>query len=270
MYYRSHFSGFRGRRLLPPAVKGLLIANGVIFILQELGGSHSFWRSFGLTPSAFWVGAFWQPLTYMFLHGGFTHLLFNMLALWMFGTVLESLWGTKGFLSYYFLTGIGAGLSNCLLTPNADIVIIGASGAVYGLLAAYGLLFPNTVIYFSFLFPIRAKYLVLLFGLFEFIASIRMVSGDHGMVAHIVHLGGMVIGVVYIKRFDLLRWGAHKIKNYQRQQHEQAQYKYEHEEHLRQDIDEILDRINEVGIGNLTPNEKRRLHQASEKLKRKR
>ncbi len=254
--------------MLPPAVKALLIANGIIFLIQELLGASVMFNLLGLTPGMFWRGYLWQPFTYMFLHGSFSHLLFNMLALWIFGSSLESLWGLRKFLRYYFLTGVGAALSNCLLTPSAGVSIIGASGAIYGLLAAYGLLFPNSIIYISFLFPIRAKYLVLIFGFFEFITSISMMQGANSPVAHLVHLGGMVIGVIYLKYQTLLRWGARKAKKVQHEKKAvKQQMMYQSEEKLRQEVDDLLDKINEVGIGNLTNWERKRLKQASEKLR---
>jgi len=251
--------------MLTPGVKGLLIANGVIFLFQGLLG----WRTvhmLGLTPAIFWSkGALWQPVTYLFMHGGFTHLLFNMLALWIFGGALESLWGTRQFLRYYFLTGVGAGLSNCILTPGMPSVIIGASGAIYGLLAAYGLLFPNSMIYIYLLFPIRAKYLVLIFAVLAFMGSLRPGTSA---VAHLVHLGGMVIGVVYLRRDTMLRWGARKLRSLQREREQQQQRRRtESEEQLRREVDDLLDKINEVGIENLTPWERRRLREASEMLR---
>ena len=264
----SYTGGYGLGGMLPPAVKALLFANGIIFLMQELLGANRIFNLFGLTPGLFWSGYLWQPFTYMFLHGSFSHLLFNMLALWIFGSSLESLWGMRKFLRYYFLTGVGAALSNCLLTPYADVSIIGASGAIYGLLAAYGLLFPNSVIYISFLFPIRAKYLVLIFGFFEFVTSISMMQGANSPVAHIVHLGGMVIGVMYLKHRTLLRWGARKAKKVQRKKIIVKQRMiYQSEEKLRQEVDDLLDKINEVGIGNLTNWERKRLKQASEKLR---
>lgn len=260
--------GFGMGGMLPPAVKALLIANGIIFLIQELLGVNGMFNFFGLTPNLFWSGYLWQPFTYMFLHGSFSHLFFNMLALWLFGSSLESVWGMRKFLQYYFLTGVGAALSNCLLTPSAGVSIIGASGAIYGLLAAYGLLFPNSIIYISFLFPIRAKYLVLIFGFFEFITSISMMQGANSPVAHLVHFGGMVIGVVYLKHHSMLRWVARKAKKAQREKTVAAQQmNYQSEEKLRQQVDDLLDKINEVGIGNLTNWERKRLKQASEKLR---
>ncbi|MFN3821843.1 MAG: rhomboid family intramembrane serine protease, partial [bacterium] len=192
----------RGVSPFPPGVWWLLIANSALFIL-ELVFPRGLIRLFGLNPSAFWTHhQVWTPVTYMFLHGGFLHLFFNMLVLLMFGSRLEEFWGTQFFLKYYFITGIGAGLSNVLFTPNAPWTIIGASGAMFGLLAAYGLLFPNNIIFFYFIIPIKAKYLVILFGIFEFFASLRPGADP---VAHLAHLGGMIIGVMYLLHYKIVR-----------------------------------------------------------------
>lgn len=246
-------------------VKGLLIANGGAFVLQNLIRGDLV-LTFGLTPVAFWAQqAYWQPLTYMFLHGGLLHLLLNMLVLVMFGSALEAVWGTSRFLKYYFLTGIGAGLSNCVLTPSLPIPIIGASGAVYGLLAAYGVLFPDALVYVYLLFPIRAKYLVLIFGGIEFFASLHPGASP---VAHLVHLGGMVVGLVYLKWADTAAWLRRtnwKRRYYRETRRRQMQFK--EMEELRREIDDLLDKIKEVGMENLTPWERRRLVQASERLK---
>ncbi|MDP8228775.1 MAG: rhomboid family intramembrane serine protease [Candidatus Electryoneaceae bacterium] len=255
-------------RNLSPGVKGLLIANVVIFFLQGVI-KPEFLYMLGLTPELFWGHLLlWQPLTYMFLHGGFMHLLFNMLALVWFGNSLETVWGTKQFLRYYFMVGIAAGLFNCILTPGESSLIIGASGAIYGILAAYGLMFPNSVIYLYMLFPIRAKYLVLIFGVIEFIASINQgISQDSGTIAHLVHLGGMLVGIVYLRKDYLLRWGARKFKDWMRkQEHERADQQASTEEKLRQEVDDLLDKINDVGLENLTSRERKRLREASKLL----
>ncbi len=266
MNYRYNIGGLGGSRNIPPAVKGLLIANGIVFLIQGMFNPNILNGMFGLVPANFWKGAVWQPVTYMFMHAGLLHILFNMLMLWMFGSVLESVWDKKEFLRFYFLTGIGAGLSNCLLTPSLSIPIIGASGSMYGLLAAYGLMFPNARIYVSFLIPIRAKYVVLIFGLLSFFSSIGN-SGDG--IAHLVHLGGMVIGVIYLKRRDMTRILGRKLKSYQiKHQHIRKQKEQETDEQLRREVDDLLDKINEVGIHKLTPMEKRRLRKASERLSR--
>lgn len=256
--------------MLTPGVKGLLIANGVVYFLQMTIGVENeaaMVRLFGLTPALVWKHlTIWQPLTYMFLHGSFSHLLFNMFALWMFGITLESVWGTKQFLKYYFLTGIGAGLFNCIFTPGMPAVIIGASGSVFGLLAAFGLLFPDAKIYIWMLVPIRAKYLVLIFGVFTFMSSL---SPGSSTIAHLVHLGGMVIGIIYLRKDYMLRWGARKAKNIQVEKRVQKETKKEDDEdRLRHEVDDLLDKINEVGLRNLTTWERRRLREASELLKR--
>lgn len=270
MNQRSTIGGMGPGGVLPRAVKGLLIANGVLFLLQEVFSPSNIWGIFGLTPSEFWKGHFWQIGTYMFFHGSFMHLLFNMLAIWMFGSVLESVWGTNRFLKYYFLTGIGAGLCNCIFTPAAPVVIIGASGSVYGLLAAYGLMFPNAIVNLYMLFPIKAKYLVLIFGIFEFMSSLNVIGGGNSKIANLVHLGGMVIGVIYLKKTELLRTIARKVKGHKVQKRNEVQVrKTESEDNLQQEVDDLLDKINEVGIGNLTSWEKQRLRRASEQLKRR-
>jgi membrane associated rhomboid family serine protease len=136
----------------------------------------------------------------MFLHGGFFHILFNLLALWMFGGELENLWGSRRFLFYFFFCGIGAGiitvLCTVILTPQYQFIpVIGASGAIYGILLAFGWLFPNRLIYVYFLFPIPAKYFVIIFGLIEFFSSI---GGAGGGVSHLTHLGGLLFGILYM------------------------------------------------------------------------
>ena len=265
MYQRSNYYGSRFDRMLQPGVKALLLANVGVFLLQFLlRWDLAF--AFGLVPALFWEQrALWQPVTYMFLHGGLMHLLFNMLALWLFGGALESLWGTGRFLKYYFLTGVGAGLSNCILTPHMAIPIIGASGAVYGLLAAYGVLFPDAMVYVYFLFPVRAKWLVLIFGGIEFISSLRPGTSP---VAHLVHLGGMVIGVLYLRGTAILAWLRGGYKDQLRRMEQKRRFReYETERRLRGELDDLLDKINEVGLENLTPWERRRLREAGERLK---
>ncbi|MFC2150271.1 rhomboid family intramembrane serine protease [Calditrichota bacterium] len=264
MQQRYYTSGGLGG-MMTPGIKGLLIANIAVFLLQGLNDRELVYL-FGLTPAAFWQEfAVWQPVTYMFLHGGFTHILFNMLALWMFGSTLEATWGTKPFLKYYFLTGIGAGLCNTLLTPNMDSVIIGASGAVYGILMAYALIFPNSLIYIWGLVPVRAKWLVLGFGLLEFLSSL---SPGTSPIAHIVHLGGMLIGLIYLRKDQMLRAVARKIKSKQREREVVIHHKQmQAEDDLRQEVDDLLDKINQVGLDNLTSWERKRLREASEMLK---
>jgi membrane associated rhomboid family serine protease len=191
-YYRYRFSFGYG---LTPVVKNLMIIMGALFLLQMLARG---WIEFhlGLVPLLVWRKYFvWQLLTYIFLHGGISHILFNLLALWMFGGELENYWGPKKFLFYFLFCGIGAGICTVVLTPSGIIPVIGASGAIYGLLLAFGWLFPDRRIYIYFLFPIPAKYFVIIFGLIELISSIE---GTGGGVAHLTHLGGLLFGLFYM------------------------------------------------------------------------
>jgi len=210
MYYARH-RYTAASSFLPPGVKWLLIANVAVFVVEyfavALTGRDPL-RWLGLVPwEVLSRGHLWQLASYMFLHGGFWHILINLLTLWMFGLDLERDWGTRRFLEYYFLCGVGAGVCvivASLLFGGMGSRTIGASGAIYGLLLAFGLLYPDRVILFSFLFPIKAKYFVLIIGAIAFMSSF---SGGSG-VSHIAHLGGMIFGYLYLKtrlpRLDLL------------------------------------------------------------------
>jgi membrane associated rhomboid family serine protease len=185
---------------ITPAVKKLLIANVAAFVLMVVvraAGYGSAIRWLMLTPFAVTHNfALWQLVTYLFLHAGFFHILFNMLALWMFGGELERTWGARRFLFYYFLTGIGAGLTVVLVNPFSGVATLGASGAIYGILLAYGLLFPDRPIFLWFLFPIPAKYFVMIMGGIEFLSQLS-VPGD--TVSHMAHLGGLAVGYLYLR-----------------------------------------------------------------------
>jgi membrane associated rhomboid family serine protease len=201
---------------LPPGVKWLLIANTGIFIAHFLaaqaGASWLFdWAA--LVPAKA-VGSLyiWQIATYMFLHslGSFWHILLNMLTLYMFGADLERQWGTERFLRYYFLCGIGAGICVIIgnyLFGNPFSATIGASGAIYGLLMAFGMLYPDRQILFSFLFPIPAKYFVLILGAIAFLSTFSSAGGG---VSHVAHLGGMLFGYLYLRSLKGRRRAAAK------------------------------------------------------------
>jgi membrane associated rhomboid family serine protease len=204
---------------LSPALKALIATNVGLFFAAYLVPELTI--VFGLRPADVMLeGRLWQVVTYMFLHGNVGHVLFNMLALWMFGTELERTWGTRAFLRYYFVVGIAAAISTILasaLLPFAArtfyTTTIGASGAIYGLLLAYGLLFPNRPIMLYFVFPIPAKYFVMILGA---IALLMSVSDSGGGVAHITHLGGLLAGYLLLRgrrfspanevRYRYLRW----------------------------------------------------------------
>lgn len=203
---------------LSSALKALIAINVALFLAGFVASDLV--RVFGLRPSDVLQGRVWQLLTYMYLHGNLGHILFNMLALWMFGTELERLWGTRAFLRYYHIVGIGAGVSTVVISslfPFAastfHTTTIGASGAIYGLLLAYGLLFPNRPILMYFVFPIPAKYFVMILGA---IALLMSLNDSGGAVAHLTHLGGLVAGYVMLRgvrfspanevRYRYLRW----------------------------------------------------------------
>jgi membrane associated rhomboid family serine protease len=198
--YASSFSFGPGP--LSTALKGIIIANVVMFFATTF--VHALVPVLGLVPALvvrnLWV---WQLATYMFLHAGLLHILFNMLALWMFGTELERVWGTRYFLKYYFVSGIGAGVLTVLfsLLPFGfaqqlhQSIVIGASGAVYALLLAYALYFPDRPIYMYFVFPIPAKVFVLIMGAIAFYSSLSETGGG---IANATHLGGLVVGYLYL------------------------------------------------------------------------
>jgi membrane associated rhomboid family serine protease len=200
------FGGFGW--MITPAVKKLIFANAAVFLATALLGAWSpplqgrFVQLAGLVPRDFLFALhLWQPFTYLFLHGGFWHLFWNMFGLWMFGAALERDWGQRRFLRYYFLTGVGAGLLSVALSlvwgpPATQMVTIGASGAIYGILLAFGLLYPHTPIYLWFLFPIPARVFVLIYGVLAFLSAL---SGPGSGVAHVAHLGGMLFGYAYLR-----------------------------------------------------------------------
>ncbi|HEY6345438.1 MAG TPA: rhomboid family intramembrane serine protease [Bryobacteraceae bacterium] len=201
-YARGYLSGSR----LPPGIKWLLIANTAVFLLEWLADhvapsarlTETLEYYFALTPAAV-VGSLriWQPVTYMFLHAGIWHILWNMLALWMFGVELEQTWGTEKFLRFYFLCGIGAGVCVVLMNylfGDPRVATVGASGAIYGVLAASAALWPDRIILALF-FPIKMKYFVGIIAAITFLNSWNPNSG----VSDFAHLSGLLIGFLYVK-----------------------------------------------------------------------
>jgi len=241
----------------------LIIVNVVVFVLQLLF-LNRFIVYLGLVP-ALAVGKFWlwQLVTYMFLHGGFFHLFFNMFVLWMFGSAIEDYWGSSEFLKYYFITGIGAGITNCVFTLHSSIPTIGASGAIFGLLLAYGMAYPDRQIYLYFLIPIKAKYLVLILGAIELLA-IANPGGDG--IARFAHLGGLLFGYVYLKKERFV----YEIRRLSARSNRQRKFKIlrfheEEEAKERERVDAILDKINREGIDSLTQEERDFLRKAGER-----
>ena len=201
--------------VFPPVIKNLLILNGLFYLakfvaigtggvflgtilnamaLYPPGAPDQGYTIFGTVADipGFWP---WQLVTYGFLHGDLGHLFFNMFALWMFGVQIENMWGSRRFALYYFVCVIGAALIQLLVMWGAPIPTLGASGGVFGILLAFGMLFPNQPIYIYFLFPVKAKYLVIGYGVLELWAA---VTGTQAGVANFAHLGGMLFGLVLI------------------------------------------------------------------------
>jgi membrane associated rhomboid family serine protease len=199
----SNFAYSFGPGALTPAVKILIGANVVAFLVAAVVPEMTY--TLGLRP-ADTIGALrlWQPLTYMFLHGGLSHLIFNMLSLWMFGVELERMWGTAFFTRYYLVCGVGAAFTTILLSflPGSlgaglyASLTIGASGAIYGILMAYALYFPNRNIYMYFLFPVPVKYFVMIVGAISLLSA---AGGPGDGIAHATHLGGLLVGYLYLK-----------------------------------------------------------------------
>ncbi|MBQ3580934.1 MAG: rhomboid family intramembrane serine protease [Bacteroidales bacterium] len=186
--------------MLPTGVKHLLIINVLMFaatyVLERLGYLQ-ITNMLCLWPLGSGLFRIWQPLSYMFMHAGLDHIFFNMFALWMFGYVLENYWGTKRFVAYYLVCGIGAAITHMamsLLFKMPLVPTVGASGAVYGILLAFGMMFPNERIYLYFLMPIKAKWFVIGYAAIELFEGFFRADN----VAHFAHLGGMLFGLILI------------------------------------------------------------------------
>lgn len=306
-----------GFSVFPPVLKILLIVNVAVFIFQNFILS-AFWignvnllewfrEYFYMWPVASGLFYPWQIFTYMFIHGGLMHLFLNMFVLWMFGMELENTWGSKKFLLYYFMCGVGAGLTNQFIAPFLTSVgpTVGASGAIYGVLAAFAYLFPNRPIYIYFLFPVKAKYVIIFYMAIDLM---NILSGTDSNIAHVAHLGGAVVGLIYListnaKKKLLFRdyddsdssWSGRMFKrrntwgpqnnspsgfdkkiNVPQSSYEEIEpeptHNYESEIKAREQkaqerIDAILDKLSTGGYENLTEEEKRILFQESKKLR---
>lgn len=251
------------------AIRVLIAVNLAIFVLLWLFASRQFeysvFKTLGLVPHRVWQdGMVWQPITYMFLHGGFWHVAINMFVLWMFGTEIEYRWGRSDFLKYYFITGVGSGIVTMVFSLNSTVPVVGASGAIYGILLAYGLMFPERYVYIYFLFPIKVKYFVAIIGGIAFFSSLGTGGSN---ISHMTHLSGMIIGWLYIKQDWRLDFLKDRFRKDQRKKTLEKIEKAEKEiKDFRAEIDRILDKINKVGYDNLTEDEKELLYQASKHL----
>ena len=223
-------------------------------VCQSLDRNTNFIYYLGLSPRLVVTRGFvWQLMTYMFLHGGFWHLAFNMFIIWMFCKQLEAVWGSERFLKYYIFCGIGGAAFSFIFAFNS--LVIGASGAGYGILLAYAVLFPYNQIYIWGIFPVRARTLVIVLAGIEFLSG---VSGRDG-IAHFAHLGGMAAGLLYM-RTDHRAW---KFWGKLRELFNGLPIRIkmdgdeESEPHDEEKINSILDKISEKGYENLTETERR-------------
>jgi membrane associated rhomboid family serine protease len=297
-YYKP--SGFGGFSVFPPVIKNLLIINVIVFLVTTLAqevaidSTHIItwkdviFRWFALNPMGeIYNFQVWQLITYQFLHGNFSHILFNMFALWMFGMEIENIWGSRKFLYFYLLCGIVAGLVNLFISPLVGAPAaptVGASGAIYGVLVAFGLFFPNRYIFLYFFIPVKAKYLIGFFVILEFL---MVNSGDN--IARLAHLGGAITGFIFIlldsksniELKSMFRRNPFqqnvssnpfsRMSNPFKKKHdiEEADY-YDvngGQKNITQaEIDAILDKISESGYQNLTEHEKKVLFEASKKM----
>ena len=288
----------QGFSILPPVVKNLLIIN-VVFYLATWAAEAAWRIDLSDYLGLHYVGASdfrpYQFVTYMFMHGGFAHLFFNMFALWMFGNSIENVWGPKRFLIFYFVCGIGAGLTQELVQyiQLSDIVenyqyvrmgnrsipvdeylnmltTVGASGAVYGILLAFGMMWPNSRIYIYFAIPIKAKWFVIIYGLIELFSGFSSIDN----VAHFAHVGGMLfgLGLILYWRYKAGIWrpkfnfGFKKkdFDNFNFRPKSDWDYNKERADDQRR-TDEILDKISKGGYDSLTKEEKEFLFRQSKK-----
>ena len=274
MKYRLHFNPGETAykpQIFTEAIKILISINFVIYVLQSLAGKEDiFFRLFGLVPNVFIPELMlWQPFTYMFFHApyyssvGISHILLNMLGLWVFGRELEQAWGKSKFLKYYFLTGIGSGLITYLFQINSDNPVIGASGAVYGILLAYGISFPNRMLYIWGLIPVRSIWLVVIMGSIAFFGLLGRADG----ISHVTHISGMLIGYIFLKKkwklADIIFAMRKKTVEFQVQRKEDRALK---KKYINRDIDIILEKIKEVGFSGLSNEEQSKLYEASKNL----
>ena len=286
----------QGFSILPVVVKNLLIING-IFFLATIAMEYVWRVNLADYLGLHYIGASdfrpYQFVTYMFMHGSFAHIFFNMFALWMFGNSIENAWGPKKFLIFYFVCGIGAGLTQELVQyiQLSDIhtyqsvnlgsrivsvdeylnmlTTVGASGAVYGILLAFGMMWPNSRIYIYFAIPVKAKWFVIIYGLIELFSGFS--SNDN--VAHFAHVGGMLFGFLLIMywRYQMGDWRPKfktRFKKDDNQDNGRPMSDWDYNKERADDerrTNEILDKISKGGYDSLTKEEKEFLFRQSKK-----
>jgi membrane associated rhomboid family serine protease len=250
---------------LPAGIRNLLIATIGIYIIQILpvfGPWLFIWGA--LKPSmVLYKAQIWRLVTYLFLHDQYSiwHMMFNMLALWMFGVEIEQRWGTRRFVTFYFLTGIGSGMVSLLLVRWGDVPVIGASGAILGLLTVYAYYFPDRKVLLFFIFPVPVRAAVVIFGVISLFGAVQSIGG----IAHLTHLGGILIAILYLKYYNqITSWWIHQqaLKAEKIMRH-RAEQKHRRDQYIEGVIDPLLKKISEQGMESLTKDEKNTLEHFS-------
>jgi membrane associated rhomboid family serine protease len=261
--WQSSYSGFGSS--MTKTVKNLIIANVVLFILIHIIPTFDWLGLFGLVP-IYVFGKFriWQLATYMFLHAGLFHLGINMLMLWFFAPAIERYWGSKQFLFYYFFTGVGAGLCSFITGVHSPIPVIGASGAIFGILVAYAVMFPDTIILLFFFFPMKIRQAVLFLAGMNLLGAL---SSPNAGIAYFAHLGGGLFGYLYLKSEWIQRkvsywsWDFAKLL----QKRSRLSKRQLTNQELDHEVDKILDKVSKFGMDSLSKKERRILELKSKK-----
>jgi len=272
MAYQSFRNPFRPH--VTPWVKRLLIINAAVYLIGLAVGQGFLVRWFSFAPSEL-IARPWGIGTYMFVHGGFWHLFWNMIGLVFFGPPLEERWGSNEFIRYYLICGAG-GAALSFLFSGASVV--GASAAVYGVLLAFAMAWPNAPIYVWGVLPVKAKWLVGFFAALSFINAVGASGAAGGGVAHFAHLGGFIAGFLYLKR-DLRPTRPTPAKRASRPRRlaivprepearvvrAEGRRRRDEDRELLDKVDAVLDKISEQGMGSLTEAERKLLDEVSKR-----
>lgn len=257
-----------------PVVKKLLIANVAVFLVTFVGG-RGIVEFLALHPNAGVLTRPWGLFTYMFVHGGLGHLFVNMLGLFFFGPPLEASWGGKEFFRFYVIAALGGAALSFVFA--SEVPIIGASAAVYGVMLAFAMNWPNSLIYIYAIFPVKAKWVV---GFMFAVTVVSAFSASGGGIAHFAHLGGLLTALAYLKldwrttaAMRGLRQSGRKVRRMAIVPQEETRdgppsrpesgWSASEEGRLLDEVDRVLDKISEQGITSLTPRERRVLDEAS-------
>lgn len=283
MAYRQRgYGGYSFGSGLSPWVTRIIIANVVVWLAML--AFPALRPAMAFVPAEF-LSRPWTIVTYLFVHGrGFFHIFFNMLVLYFFGPPLESMWGGREFLKYYFVTGLSAAALS-FLSPNVGV--IGASGAIYGIMLAFAMNWPDMRVYVWFLFPVKIKWLV---GFLAAVSILSLVGGQQDGVAHLAHLGGFVGGFLYLKLSDQVEMQIGQLRKTVKRRRfnitpggagdepdpssrtsrgpRPPKPGSREEERVLDEVDRVLDKISQSGLQSLSEDELELLDRVSKKYRR--